>query len=250
MSISAFFIGVHYLFAGFGLITKPGIKRFVIIPLIINVILFSLLFLVMRYYIGELSVWLAGYLPTWLQWLSGVVWLLFFIGFFFVFIYAFAAIGGVIVAPFNGLLAEKVEAYLTGQQPVDRGLLDNIKDVPRVVGRQFSIIFYYLPRAFLILLLYFVPVVNSFAILAWFLFSAWFLALQYLDFPTDNHRIPVMKVREWLQERRAVTWGFGISLIFVMSIPLVNFFAIPAAAAGAAKFWVEENRHRTTRRSV
>lgn len=243
--MTGFFDGVHYLFAGFGLITKPGLKRFVIIPLIINIILFSFLFVVLRHYTGAVSDWAAGYLPAWLQWLSWVIWLLFLVSFFLVFIYAFAAFGAVAAAPFNGLLAEKTEVYLTGHAPVDRGFIENIKDVPRIIGRQFAIIFYYLPRALLILLLYFIPVVHAFAIVLWFIFSAWFLAMQYLDFPTDNHRIPIAEVRAWLDERRAVTLGFGMSLMFVMSIPVLNFFAIPAAAAGAAKFWVEENRSLT-----
>lgn len=237
-----FFNGVHYLFAGFGLITKPGLKRFVVIPLLINIAVFTLLFLLMHHYIGALNNWVSGYLPSWLQWLSIIIWLLFFAGFFLVFIYAFAAIGGIAAAPFNGLLAEKTEQFLTGQQPVDRGLLENIKDVPRIIRRQFSIIFFYLPRAMLILILFFIPVVHVFAAVLWVLFSAWFLAMQYIDFPTDNHRVPVAEVRAWLDQRRAVTLGFGISLLLVMSIPGLNFFAIPAAAAGAAKFWVEENR--------
>ena len=242
--MTGFFDGVHYLFAGFGLITKPGLKRFVMIPLLINILLFSLLFLVLRHYMDALTDWVTGYLPGWLQWLGWLVWLLFFLSFFLVFIYAFAALGAVVAAPFNGLLAEKTEMYLTGNVSDDRSILENIKDVPRVIGRQFAIIFYYLPRALLILLLYFVPVVHGFAIVLWFVFSAWFLAMQFLDFPTDNHRVSVEELRAWLDARRAVTLGFGVSLMFVMSIPIINFFAIPAAAAGATKFWVEENRAR------
>lgn len=76
--------GMHYLFAGFGLITKPGLKRYVIIPLIINIVLFSLLFLVLRHYMSELNTWVAGYLPRWLEWLSVVIWLLFFRWFLFI----------------------------------------------------------------------------------------------------------------------------------------------------------------------
>lgn len=242
--MTGFFDGVHYFFAGFGLITKPGLKRFVVIPLVINILLFSLLFLLLGHYMGALTDWVTGSLPQWLQWLGWLVWVLFFLSFFLVFIYAFAALGAVVAAPFNGLLAEKTETYLTGRIPVDRGVLENIKDVPRIIGRQFAIIFYYLPRALLILVLYFVPVVHGFAIILWFVFSAWFLAMQYLDFPTDNHRVSVSELRAWLDQRRAVTLGFGISLMFVMSIPIINFFAIPAAAAGATKFWVEENRSR------
>ncbi len=39
-----FFKGVHYLFAGFGLITRPGIKRYVVMPLVINILMFTLIF--------------------------------------------------------------------------------------------------------------------------------------------------------------------------------------------------------------
>ncbi|HTM64474.1 MAG TPA: sulfate transporter CysZ [Gammaproteobacteria bacterium] len=243
--MKSFLDGVDYLFSGFGLIARPGLKRFVIIPLVINIILFSILFVLLSHYAGMLHDWVSGYLPSWMQWLSTIIWLVFFLGFFFVFIYAFAALGAITAAPFNGLLAEKVEMVLTGKIPQDRGLFENIKDMPRIISRQFAILFFYLPRAVIILVLFFIPVVHWLAIVLWFVFSAWFLALQYIDFPTDNHKIPVAKVREWLNDRRAVTLGFGISLMFVMSIPVLNFIAIPAAAAGAAKFWVEENRQRT-----
>lgn len=248
--MTGFFDGVYYLFAGFGLITKPGIKRFVLIPLLINIVLFTLLFVVLKHYLVDLNAWVTSFLPTWLQWLGMIIWLLFFLGFFLIFVYAFAALGAVIAAPFNGLLAAEVEAFLTGLAPDERGMFATIKDMPRVVGRQFSIVFYYLPRALLILFLYFIPVIHWFAMMLWFLFSAWFLALQYLDFPTDNHRVPLHEVRAWLQARRSVTLGFGISLLCVMSIPGLNLFAIPAAAAGAAKFWVEENRSAGSLRAL
>ncbi len=242
--MTEFFDGVHYLFAGFNLITKPGLKRFVIIPLVINILLFTALFFVLQHYTGILHDQISAYLPAWLQWLAAIIWVLFVVGFFFLFIYAFAVLGAITAAPFNGLLAEKVELYLTGKEPVSRSLIENVKDVPRIIGRQFVIVWYYLPRALLIMLLFFVPVVHVIAFLLWFLFSAWFLTLQYLDFPTDNHRIPVASVRSWLDQRRALALGFGVSLMFVMAIPFVNFFAIPAAAAGAAKLWIEENNRK------
>jgi CysZ protein len=239
-----FFTGANYLFAGFGLLTKPGLKRFVIIPLVINFILFSLMFVILQHYTSQFASWITAQLPAWLHFISILIWLLFFLGFFFIFVYVFAALGAIVAAPFNGLLAEKVELYLTGKAPIDRGLIDNIKDMPRMVGRQLQILLYFLPRAMLILILFFIPVVHWLAIILWFLFCAWFLTLQYLDFPTDNHRIPLANVRDFLQMRRATTLGFGMSLMFVLSIPFLNFFAIPAAAAGATKFWIDENRRR------
>jgi CysZ protein len=238
--ITGFFDGVHYLLAGFNLIAKPGLRRFVILPVVINIVVFILLFMVLRFYIGGLDEWLVAHLPTWLRWMSIFLWLLFFVGFFLIFIAAFATLGAIIAAPFNSLLAEQVEAYLTGKPCVERSWWENIKDMPRMLGRQFTILFYYLPRALLILLLFLIPLVHAIVIIIWVAFCAWFLAMQYLDFPMDNHRIPVPEMREWLLARRAVAMGFGMSIMLVMSIPGVNLLAIPAAAAGAAKFWVEE----------
>jgi len=235
-------LGAKYLFDGFGLITKPGLRRFVIIPLLINIGLFIGFFFLMRYFVIEFNAWFANHLPHWLQWLSFVLWALFFIGFFAIFIFTFVTVANLVSAPFNSFLAEKVELYLTGKIPEDRSLLDNIKDIPRILGRQLSIIGYYIPRALLILVLFFVPVIQAIAALLSFLFHAWVMTLTYVDYPTDNNRIPIREVRDHMQLRRWSSLGFGASILICSMIPIVNCFTIPAAVAGATKFWVEEGR--------
>ena len=57
---------------GFRLISKPGLKRFVVIPLTINILLFIGLFFVFRHYMGEFNAWFADYLPAWLHWFATV----------------------------------------------------------------------------------------------------------------------------------------------------------------------------------
>lgn len=235
--------GISYLFAGFELITKPGIKRFVIIPLMINIVLFIGLFFLTRHFMSEFNHWFESLLPSWLHWLSAILWILFFISFFLIFVYTFVTIANLIAAPFNSLLAEKVELYLAGSIPESRSLVENIKDVPRILGRQFSILGYYLPRALLILILFFVPIVQAFAAIIWFLFNAWFMTLTYIDYPTDNHKIPLRDVRQWLKQRRLTSYGFGVSVLIATMIPVLNFFTIPAAVAGATKFWIEEGKN-------
>lgn len=234
--------GISYFLAGFSLLTKPGIKRFVIIPLLINFILFMGLFFLLRHFMSEFNQWFEGLLPNWLHWLSAILWFLFFISFFLVFIYTFVTIANLISAPFNSLLAEKVELYLTNKVPASLGLYENVKDVPRILGRQFGILGYYLPRALLILVLFFIPVIQAIAPLIWFLFNAWNMALTYIDYPTDNHRVPLKDVRAWLKEKKFISYGFGISVLVATMIPVLNFFTIPAAVAGATKFWIEENK--------
>jgi len=235
--------GVSYFFAGFGLIFKPGLKRFVAIPVMINVLLFVGLFFLLNHFTALFNHWFEAYLPAWLHWLGAIIWILFFLSFLMVFVYAFAAITNIIAAPFNGLLAEKVEFYLTGKlHAQQQGFVANMKAIPRSIGRQFAILGYYLPRALLLLLLFLIPVVHLAAPFLWFIFNAWFMALTYIDYPTDNHRVDLQEVRQWLTAHRLTSYGFGISVLIVTMIPVVNFFVVPAAVAGATKFWLNESR--------
>jgi len=234
--------GFQYLMAGYRIILQPGLRRFVVMPLLINILFFTGLFYTLQYFVAEFDAWFLTHLPTWLQWLSSAIWVLFFISFFLVFIYAFVAVANIIAAPFNNLLAEKVEGYLTGKLPPQRTMLEDLKDIPRTIGRQLGIILYFVPRALIFLTLFFIPVVNLVAAPLWFLFSAWFIAMQYVYFPTDNHRLPMQQVRAWLGKRKWPALGLGSCILLAMMIPGVNLVTMPAAVAAATKFWVEENK--------
>lgn len=231
--------GFNYLMTGFHLIWKPGIKKFVIIPLILNTLLFIGLFYLAQHYFAELNDWIIQHIPTWLAWFSYLLWCMFLFSFFFIFIYTFATLANLIAAPFNSLLAEKVETYLTGNITPQQNLFHILKDTPRVIARQFAILGYYIPRAIFILILFFIPIVQLGAAVFWFLFNAWFLTLQYIDYPTDNHRIPLALVRNRLEAQRLLAYSFGSSVIILSLIPIVNFFVVPAAVAGATKLWLE-----------
>ncbi len=233
-------VGCKYLLEGYALIFKPGLRRFVIIPLIINIFVFIGLFYLLRHYTGEFNLWLTHHLPSWLRWFAEIVWLLFFISFAIIFIYTFVTIGNIVSAPFNSFLAEKIEFHLTGVRPNERSLMDNIKDIPRIVGRQLGIIAYYLPRALVVLLLFLIPAFQPFAAVIWFVFNAWVMTLTYIDYPTDNHRISMRDARAILWQHRWLALGFGISVLVSAMIPILNFFTIPAAVAGATSLWVNE----------
>ena len=57
-----FFRGLGYLGEGFGLIRQPGLRLFVVIPLIINILLFGLLF----YFLAELFTAMIAAAMAWL----------------------------------------------------------------------------------------------------------------------------------------------------------------------------------------
>lgn len=232
--------GLFYLTNGFKLIQQPGLKRYIIIPLIINIILFAGLFLFFRHIYSEMTQWMLGLLPAWLQWIGSILWIIFFIGFFFLIIYTFVTLANLIAAPFNSLLAEKVEFHLTGIARDNQSIGQAIKDTPRIIARQIAILGYYIPRALVLIILFFIPIIQVIAPVLWFLFHAQFMTLQYIDYPTDNQRIPIKEVRLKLHQKPALSYTFGMSVLVLSMIPILNFIVMPAAVAGATRMWINE----------
>ncbi|WP_371440265.1 EI24 domain-containing protein [Candidatus Coxiella mudrowiae] len=62
-----------------------------------------------------------------------------------------------------------------------------LKDIPLAFKRQVQFIFYYLPRAILVLILFFILLMQVIAAPLWFLSNAWMMTVQYMDYPMDNH---------------------------------------------------------------
>jgi CysZ protein len=73
----------------------------------------------------------------------------------------------------------------------------------------------------------------------WLLFSAWFLALEYGDYPMANHGLSFAEQRQRLRQTRFTALAFGGGLTLLMMVPILNFVAMPAAVAGATVFWKE-----------
>ena len=108
--------GPDYLLRGFKIIRQPGIRLFVAIPLLINIVIFgaftTLTLDAMSGWINQVIAWL----PSWLDFLRWILWPLAVILVLAIVMYIFSTVANIIAAPFNGLLAEKVEEMLTGQE--------------------------------------------------------------------------------------------------------------------------------------
>ncbi len=232
--------GFEYFLSGFSLISQKGLKRFVLIPLLINLVLFgSSLFFIIGW-IEQGVNYLNGYLPDFLSWLEFIIWPIALLLVLFIYSMVFTVITNFIAAPFNGLLSEKVELYLTGQRVNDDGLADLLKDVPRMLGRELAKLMYYLPKALLFLiLLLFIPVFGQ---VMWFLFSAWMFAVQYIDYPFDNHKIPFAEARQHLKQKQGLSYGFGSAVLIFSMVPIVNLIVMPVAVCGATRLFVENYR--------
>jgi CysZ protein len=232
--------GARYMLRGFALLSKPGIRPFVLIPLMVNILVFSLLI-----WLGtsQFEAWMNRMLPdpdSWLHWLRWILWPIFAIALVLVVFYTFTVIANLIAAPFNGLLAEKVEAYLGGtvvHEP--SGIKQLMKDLLPALLSELRKLSYFLIRAIPLLLLFLIPVLQIAAPFLWLLFNAWYLSLEYGDYPMANHKLPFKEQHRRLKQVRLDALSFGGTLTLMMMIPVLNFVAMPAAVAGATIFWRE-----------
>ncbi len=233
--------GPQYLREGLKLVLSPGLRLFVLLPLAINLVLFVGLI----YFAGhQFSLWvdaLMPSLPSWLSFLSYVIWPLFVVLVAFMVFFSFTMLANIIAAPFNGFLSEKVETVVRGTDdfpPFSWGEL--IAMIPRTLSREMRKLGYFLPRAIGLFILSLIPVVNLIAAPLWLLFGVWMMAIQYIDYPADNHKMSWQDMLAWLRQKRWQSLGFGGIVYLALLIPLVNILMMPAAVAGATLFWVRE----------
>jgi len=135
------------------MLVQPGLRRFVVIPLMANIAVFvliagSLYQLMSGFYIditGDITGTL-GFL-TWI--VTPIIWLVgtLLSGYLSIFIVLF------LTSPFHGLLAEKVEEQVTGEAIQNESSVVQVAlSVPRGFLRELQKLFHYLPMAVLALL--------------------------------------------------------------------------------------------------
>jgi CysZ protein len=233
--------GIGYVREGLRLMRQPGLRRYVAIPLLISVVIFTTAILVGIHWLENLLAWLLGWLPSWLDWLRYLLWPLFALTGVLLVFYTFSLLTNLIAAPFNGLLAEAVERHLDGRPLQEAGGWQALlKDILPSLFSELRKLLYFALRALPLGLLFLIPPVNLAAPFLWALFSAWMLAIEYMDYPMANHLLHFAEQRKRLRRRRLLAWGFGGASLLMTMIPVVNFLAMPAAVAGATAMWVRE----------
>ena len=231
--------GPHYLLRGFRLILAPGVRRYVFVPVLLNVVVFALLIGFGFNQFGHLIDWLLSFLPGWMDWLAWLLWPLFaVIALVFIF-FSFTLLANLIGAPLNGLLAEAVEQHITGYRTTDQAWAKMLAELLPSIFNELKKIAYFIAWAIPLLILFLIPGINLIAPLLWLLFSGWILSLQYLDYPMANHGHSFAEQRRILAQKRLPVLSFGLATLLATIIPFVNFLIMPAAVAGATLMWLE-----------
>ena len=224
--------GPRHLLLGFRLLLQPGVRGLMLIPLAGNVLVYTLA--------AVLTFWgvdaaLDRWLPAswdWLRWLLFplAALLLLLVSFF-----TFTLLANLLLAPFNGLLSERVERALTGGTRAVEAPLSWIT-IKRVLRQESRRLLYIALRVAAVFLLGFVPVIGLLAVPLGVALGGWLLALEFAGNPLGNWGLGFAQQREFLRQHRAGMFGFGLAAMGLALVPFVNFALIPAAICGMTAY--------------
>ena len=240
-----FLSGSKIVVQSFPLLFKKGIKRFVLIPLSINIGVFAVAIWLGFTFVQRLISALSDNIPNWLHWIEWLIWPLVIIMGLVILYFTFTVVANLIAAPFNALLAERTEAILRGQTSKSNQGYSKIPSmITRTMWSEFRKILYQLKWIVGLLIISFIPGINLTAPILWILFGGWMLAVNYVDYPMGNHDFYFAEVKKKLKQDRSGAMGFGLIMMLITMIPIVNFIAMPLGVVSATNFWVAHLDHR------
>jgi len=220
---------VSCLLQGLKLLGRKELRKFLIIPIVINVILYSIAGTLGYLYITDL---IAQFIPGWLTWLEWLIWPLFFISFSVVGFFTFTILANLIASPFYSQLSVKTLEVISGkpssteEQAITQVLLAELKRMGYLVSRMLPL-----------LILFVIPVINLIAPFLWALFGAWGMGLEFMAYPLENKGLLFEQQKEQAKSRRIGVLSFGGLTVVALSIPVLNLIVAPAAVIAATIYF-------------
>ena len=218
-------LALQSLAKGSPLLWHKKLRKYVLVPILVNLILFSSMLYLGYNYVGVL---ITQFIPGWLQWLDWLIYPLFFISFFVAGFFTFTLIANLIASPFYGGLAAKTLHILNGQT-------GEIQEQPllSVLGSELKRMGYLISRVIPIVIISIIPGVNIIAPVLWGLFGAWGISMEYFAYPLENEGVSFSEQRQALKSIRVGALSFGAMILFALMIPVLNIFIPPIAVISA-----------------
>jgi CysZ protein len=234
-TLGAAFGGPRHLLHGYRLLLRPGVRGMMWIPVLGNALLFTLAGLGV---VLGLDAAMERWLPAAADWLRWVLYPLALIMLMLLGFFTFALIGNLLLAPFHGLLSERVELALTGVAPPGSGR-SFWKTIGPALREELLRLAHIAIRMLAVFALSLIPVVGLLAFPLGILLGAWLLAMEFAAHPLSNSGLDFAGQREFMRQHRAGFLGFGLSAMGLALVPVINLALLPAAVAGMTAYCVQ-----------
>ncbi len=232
MNTPGFFTSAMGPFRGLSFLRQhPRLIRFLLLPWGLLICLTALLFFLSFSFFSDLQGWLFGDMSGFLR-----STLSFFLGLLLVLLSLLLAflLSQLLSAPIFTRMAAETRSIYTGipARPAE-GIYADV--VLPVLSQAQKITLFLLPQIPL-LFLNFVPVVGSIVyVLLSTLFTLFWIALDYFDYPLDTESDPLNvgdRVR-YIFRHLPMTSGFSTTMLLILYIPIVNLIILPVGVIGA-----------------
>ena len=228
-------LGASCFVDGAKLARSKSLRRYVWAPLAASLVCVALLLGLGYTWVAEASAWVVAVTPAWLSWLGQLLAALLYVLGLVVAGWLVSLMAVLLASPFLGALSAGAEQEQFGTAP---------SHAPSVVGavwgalrREARKLRYHLPRLAGLFLLTLVPVVNVAMPAFWFVFGAWMLAVQFVDYAAENRGLDFGETLAALRANRPAALGFGAVAGALLAIPFAALVVIPAAVCGGALLW-------------
>jgi len=161
--------------------------------------------------------------------------------FFFFMLFTFVALANIIGSPFYEILSEKTAALLgTAEKAAKKTIGQNIKVFSISLFGGVKRIFLFVSSQVLLFIISLFPLIGvTFITLLNIFITAWFLAMEFLDFELDR--------REWNFDRKLAAFkknkwpmlGFGLGIMVGALIPVFNLLFLPVCVMAGSMFYKE-----------
>ena len=221
---------------------KAGIRQFVVIPLLINILIFSTAIWFGVLFFQTMLETLVAWTPSWLDWIQWLLWPFLIVMILIIVYFSFTVVANLIAAPFNALLSQRVELLLAEQWSVEPAPVQSVSSlVGRTLWSELCKILYQLSWLLGLVLISIIPGVNLIAPFAWAYFGAWMLSIEYADYPMGNHGHYFTEVRTRLKQNKPGALGLGTGIMLLTLVPVLNFLSMPMGVIGATLYWMKNS---------
>lgn len=219
----------------------PELRRYLLWPVVVNVLAGGLLYAGMLWG-GWLAVdWLVAQLPAWLAFMALVLHLLLIAGLLVLTGILVAKFGVILGSPWYGQLAERIEAMRLGPDvslPASGGAID---DIGQAVGYELKKLALTLGLGLPLLAINLVPVAGSIVgTLGGVALGVTILCLDFLDPALGRRRLRFRAKLKTVYRHMPATGGFGLVSLALVGIPLVNLLTVPLSVTAGTLLYCDE----------
>ena len=224
--------------------STPKIIFISIIPVIINLFIYGIIFFFTYKWLFEYSSKITGVNSIepsfWQEIMNIVLLIIFFIILLFICYLAFTTIGGIITAPFNEEITCIIEKNLTGQITIAE--IGFLEDIWLNIKAEIIKILFYLA---VILILFLISLIPLFGVVIstvfGLLFSFLFNTLDFIDYPMTRRMYSLRYKLKVVTSKLMLSYGFGCIAFIFMLVPLINIFFKPLFVVSGTSLYFEKN---------